>query len=111
MAVTGSLHTHAVEAEKHLEALATGLADEQAPPETIKAVTKMADVTRQLVKVLGKGQENTGDKQPPAPAQAAPPDQGPPPAAQPAAPPPRQSLDGAISDVHNQRVAAAQARR
>lgn len=62
-----SLHEHAVQAEKHLEALATGLAQEGASPETVKAVTQMADVARELVKALGKGQESTGDEEPAAP--------------------------------------------
>lgn len=107
MAVTGSLHNHAVEAERHLEALATGLAEQGAPPETIKAVTKMADVARQLVKVLGKGQEATGDREPPEPEEA------PPEAAGAPAPGPggRPTLDDAIASTHRDRVAAAQRRR
>ncbi len=60
-----SLHEHAVEAEKHLEALATGLAQAGASPETVDAVKQMADVTREIVKALGKGQESTGDEEPP----------------------------------------------
>ena len=62
-----SLHDEALQAEKHLEALATGLAQAGAPEGAVNAVTKMASVTRDIVKSLGKGQEQTGDKQPPAP--------------------------------------------
>lgn len=61
------LHEIAVDAEKNLEALATGLAQAGADEPTIKTVTQMADVARQIVKALGKGQEETGDAEPPAP--------------------------------------------
>jgi hypothetical protein len=61
-----SLHEHALAAEKNLEALATGLAEAGASPETIKAVTQMAEVARQLVSALGAGQEQTGDDEPAA---------------------------------------------
>lgn len=63
----GDLHTYAVNAEENLEKLATGLAQSGADPQTVKAVEKMADVTRQLVKALGAGQEQTADDEPPAP--------------------------------------------
>lgn len=72
MAQPSSLHEHAVEAERHLEALATGLAGAGADEGAIKTVQKMADVTRQLVKALGKGQEESGDDEPPAPEEPSP---------------------------------------
>lgn len=59
-----SLHEHAVQAEKHAEALATGLAQAQADPATVKVVTQCADVFRKIVMALGKGQEGTGDNEP-----------------------------------------------
>jgi hypothetical protein len=62
----GNLHEYAVQAEANLEKLATGLSQAGASPETVKAVTQMADVTRQIVTALGKGQEATGDEEPPA---------------------------------------------
>ena len=62
----GSLHEHALQAEKHLEALATGLSAAGADPASIKAVAQMADICRKMVSAFGKGQESTGDKQPPA---------------------------------------------
>lgn len=69
---TESLHDHALQAEKHLEALATGLGQAGASPETVKAVSQMADVARELVSALGKGQEAQPDE-----AAAAEEDQGP----------------------------------
>lgn len=68
-ATEGSLHDHALQAEKHLEALATGLADAGAGEETVKAVTQMADVVRKIVSALGQGQETTGDAEAPEGAQ------------------------------------------
>lgn len=63
----------AVQAEKHLEQLATGLAQQGADEATVKTVGQMAEVTRKIVTALGKGQENTADNEPPAPeAQPAP---------------------------------------
>lgn len=61
-----SLHEHAVNAERSLEQLATGLAQAGAEDGVVKAFTQMADVTRQLVTALGKGQEQTADTEPPA---------------------------------------------
>lgn len=66
----GNLHEYAVQAEQNLEKLATGLAQAGASPETIKAVEQMADVTREIVKALGKGQEQTADEEPPAEEEA-----------------------------------------
>ena len=55
----------ALQAEKNLEKLATGLAEAGAAKEAVDTVSKMADVTRQIVQALGKGQEGTGDQEPP----------------------------------------------
>lgn len=61
-----SLHDHALQAEKHLEQLATGLSKAGADEGTIQTVTKMADVARKIVSALGAGQEHTSDTEPPA---------------------------------------------
>lgn len=55
------LHNHAVQAEKHVEQLATGLAERQSDPQAVKAVTSMADVLREVSAKIGKAVE------PPAP--------------------------------------------
>ena len=95
--VGGSLHDHAVQAEAHLEALATGLAKAGADDATIKAVSQMADVTRRIVKVLGQGQEQTGPQEPPAPQPA------------PQQPQQPQTMDSATQSLHNDmRASAAQ---
>lgn len=60
-----NLHEVAVAAESNLEKLATGLAQSGADEKTVNAVSQMADVCRQIVKALGKGQEATGDDEPP----------------------------------------------
>ena len=78
----GNLHAYAVQAEANLEKLATGLAQAGADPATVDAVSKMADMSRKLVGALGKGQEQTGDDEPPAEPQ------------------PRPTLDSAIGDMH-----------
>lgn len=64
-APASNLHEEAVQADKHLEALATGLGQAGASPDTVKAVTQMAEVVRQIVTALGKGQEQGPDE--PAP--------------------------------------------
>ena len=46
------LHGCAVEAEKNLEELATGLAQAGAPEAATKAVTRIADAVRDIVKSL-----------------------------------------------------------
>lgn len=51
------LHEVAVSAEGSLEQLATGLGEAGAPPETVEAVTQMADVMREIVKALGAQDE------------------------------------------------------
>lgn len=66
-ATGGSLHDLALQSEKDLEQLATGLASAGAPEELTKAVGQMADVMRKIVSALGQGQENTGDSEPPGP--------------------------------------------
>lgn len=60
------LHGVALQAEKALEALATGLAQAGADDQTVGQFTQMADVCRQTISALGKGQEQTGDDEPPA---------------------------------------------
>ena len=45
---------HALEAEKHLEQLATGLGKSDAEPGAIEAVTQMADAMRQVAKGLSR---------------------------------------------------------
>jgi hypothetical protein len=48
------LHTHALQAEKHLEALATGLGQADAEPTVIKAISRMADTMRSLASAMAK---------------------------------------------------------
>lgn len=111
------LHAHAVDAESALEQLATGLAQAKVDPGVVQTVTKMADVTRKIVKVLGKGQAATGDAEgaePGAPPEGgqpgADPAQAGPPAApvDQAAPSARPTLDSAI-DAHQADVAKRRA--
>lgn len=59
----------AVDAGSALEQLATGLGQAGADDQTVQAVTQMAETTRKIVKALGKGQETTGDNEPPEPEQ------------------------------------------
>jgi len=61
-----SLHRHALEAERALEQLATGLAQAGVGDQVVQTFTQMADMTRQLAGALGEGQEVTGDDEPPA---------------------------------------------
>lgn len=92
----GDLHSYAVEAFANLEKLATGMAQEGADPAAINVVSKMADTTRKVVKLLGKGQEQTGDTEPPAaPAPAAP------------QPSQRPTLDSATSELQAAMQASA----
>jgi hypothetical protein len=99
------LHVLAVDAEKNLEQLATGLAQAGADQGTVQAVTKMAEVTRQIVKALGAGQSQTADAAPAA--QPAPPSQ-PPPQAGPARP---ETMDSATAALHHSAQAAAHAQK
>lgn len=96
-----NLHQYAVDAESNLEKLATGLAQAGADEETVKAVSKMADVTRQLVKALGKGQEQTADDEEPAPEEAepAPEEQQP------------RSMDQATNELHQEVLARRRERQ
>jgi hypothetical protein len=67
-----SLHQCAVDAEAAVEKLATELAHAGIDPQAVAGVSKMAASIRQIVKVLGQGQES----QPTAPPAAAPPPPG-----------------------------------
>lgn len=67
-----SLHKHAVDAERALEQLATGLAQAGVDEQVISTFTQFAEVTRQLVHALGAGQEQTADMEPPADEELAP---------------------------------------
>lgn len=58
------IHALALEAEKSAEALATALAHEGASEPTVKQITTCADIFRQVVEALGRGQEETGDEEP-----------------------------------------------
>lgn len=98
------LHSLAVDAEQSLEKLATGLGQAGADPQSVKAVSQMADVTRKIVKALGQGQAQTADDAPPAPPEAQPEEQ---PAAGPAEP---HTMDSATADLHKRMVASAHAR-
>lgn len=60
-----SLQTYAVEAERNLEALATGLAKAGVDDSTVQGISRMADVVRKVVLALGKGQERTADDEAP----------------------------------------------
>lgn len=93
--MASDLHTAAVNAEQNLEQLATGLAQAGADEATVQAVTKMAEVTRQLVKALGAGQEQTGDQAPPAASSEQQPN----------------TMDSATADLHNQMLSRAQSRQ
>jgi hypothetical protein len=64
------LHKHALDAEKHLEQLATGLAQLGADPGALKAVGQMAEAVRGIAKSLNKVPTEAPAE--PAPEQAAP---------------------------------------
>lgn len=91
----GNLHAYAVGAEQNLEKLATGLAQAGVDEQTIGVVSQMADVTRKLVVALGKGQEQTGDNEPPA-------QEG---------PPQRHTMDSGAAALHQDMQRSAYARR
>lgn len=57
-ATANSLHDHAIQAEKHVEALATGLAKAGASDETVKTITQCADILRQVASALAQGAEH-----------------------------------------------------
>lgn len=52
----GSIHNHALQAEKHLEQLATGLGSAGVDPAVVKAVAQMADAMRKIVEQMGPDQ-------------------------------------------------------
>lgn len=64
---TKDIHGLAVEAERSVEQLATALAQAGAGDETVRAVEQIADVLRQFVTTLGKGQAETADEEPAQP--------------------------------------------
>ena len=101
MASTSSLHDHALQAEKHLEQLATGLAAAGVAPNQVQTVSKMADVCRQIVQQLGKGQEQTGDNEPPGAAQE-PSEPGGPEGGE-----PRHTMESATDALHRDMVASS----
>ncbi len=59
------LHEHALQAEKHLEQLATGLANAGADPAATKVVSQMADATRKIIKSLASAAQATQPEPPP----------------------------------------------
>lgn len=63
------LHDHALQAEKHLEALATGLAHAGAPEQVTKSIGQMADAMRQIIASMGNARSATPspDQQPQQP--------------------------------------------
>lgn len=48
------MHDHAMQAEKHLEALATEMGKADTDPQIIKAVSSMADGMRQIAKSMSR---------------------------------------------------------
>lgn len=64
MTDTDKLHEHAVEACKHLEQLATGIAGVGADEATVQGITKMAEMCRQVAKGLA---QNMHAEEPPQP--------------------------------------------
>lgn len=58
------IHATAVQAEKYAEQLATELAKEGASEQTVGQITQCAEILRQVVEALGRGQESTGDEEP-----------------------------------------------
>src|SRR5688572_12063369 len=86
-----TLHEHAVAAERHLEQLATGLGQAGADNQVVQTFSKMAEVTRKLITALGRGQEVSGDAEPPAEEAVEPP------------PPSRpRTIQGATEEMHAQ---------
>jgi cobalamin biosynthesis protein CbiD len=70
-ASTEQLHTHASEAEKHAEQLATGLAEIGAGDDAVKAVTQCAEVLRKVATGLAKGMKDEEPEPQPTMADAA----------------------------------------
>lgn len=75
-ATPDQLHTYALNAERNLEQLATGLASVGAQDTAVKAISTMAHSCRQIAAQLAKG--GTQDQNAQQPAQPAPDQQGPP---------------------------------
>lgn len=67
MANQDQLHTHAIQAEKHLEQLATGLGQVGAEEAAVKAVGEMAEAIRGVIKTLGRGGTMQGEPDKPRP--------------------------------------------
>lgn len=93
-----SMHDKAVVIESWVEKLATEMAHAGVDQNTVGVLSKIADVMRRLVSALGKGQEETGDEEPPAPEEPAPAEQ------------PRD-IQGATQQMHQEMVQRARARR
>jgi hypothetical protein len=62
--MASDIHAIAVAAEAATEQLATALASEGASEQTIAAISQCAEILRQVVEALGRGQEETGDEEP-----------------------------------------------
>lgn len=84
------LHTHALQAENHLEQLATGLAKAGVDDSVLKAVQGWAQGARSIAEQLGKGQERTADDESAAPEQ-----------------PERHTMQSATDSLHRDAQAAA----
>lgn len=93
------LHTHALQAEEHLEALATGLAKAGVEERVVDAVSGWAKGARTIAAQLGKGQERTADDE--APEREAPAEE----------PQPRQTMQSATEELHRDAQAKAAERR
>lgn len=93
------LHSEALQAEQHLEALATGLAKAGVEERVVDAVTSWAKGARTIAAQLGKGQERTADDEP---AQQEEPNED--------APQPRHTMQSATNELHRDAQAAAQRR-
>lgn len=89
------LHQLALDTYKNAQELATGLAHAGVDPTVTQAVSKASDVFHKVAQALGKGQAQTADNAPPAPA---PPQSG----------GPRPSMDQGVAAVHQETQRAAQ---
>ena len=89
------LHSEALQAEQHLEALATGLAKAGVEEKIVDAVTGWAKGARTIAAQLGKGQERTANDEPPADAQQ----------------PQQHTMQSATDALHRDAQAAAAQRR
>ena len=89
------LHSEALQAEQHLEALATGLAKAGVEEKIVDAVTGWAKGARTIAAQLGKGQERTANDEPPADEQQ----------------PQQHTMQSATDALHRDAQAAAAQRR